>query len=259
MSNKISVVINTYNAGKYLKIVLDSVRAFDEVVVCDMESVDDTINIATQYGCKIVTFPKGEHRICEPARDFAIHSASNDWVLVVDADEIVPAALRQYLYDYIDKSGDKVALAIPRINLFMDKEARDLPDYQLRFFKKDLAKWHPVIHSRPEIDGKIGKVPNKRVLSFRHLDNPSVSSRINKIDRYSDYEVGKRCNRRYGLFDLAFRPMWFFIKSYILGRGFLDGVRGIIKAYLAMVYQIVFVSKIIENQTHDNQSNTLLK
>ena len=62
----ISVVINTYNAEKHLIQVLDSVKDFDEVVVCDMESTDNTIGIAQSFGCRITTFPKGNITIVEP-------------------------------------------------------------------------------------------------------------------------------------------------------------------------------------------------
>ena len=84
--NKISVVINTYNAETFLQEVIDAVKDFDEVLICDMESTDRTLDIARQNGCRIVTFPKANHKSAEPARTFAIQSASSDWVLVVDAD-----------------------------------------------------------------------------------------------------------------------------------------------------------------------------
>ena len=61
MEQKISVVINTYNAEAKLAKVLDTVKDFYEVVICDMESTDSTLDIARKYNCKIVTFPKGEH------------------------------------------------------------------------------------------------------------------------------------------------------------------------------------------------------
>lgn len=83
----ISVVINTYNEAKNLQECLDSVKGFDEIVVCDMESTDETVEIARRNGCKTIIFPKGSHTICEPARNTAIQSASNPWVLVLDADE----------------------------------------------------------------------------------------------------------------------------------------------------------------------------
>ena len=85
---KISVVINTYNAEQHLQRVLDAVKDFDEVLVCDMESTDSTLEIAQKNGCRIVTFPKADHKSAEPARTFAIQSASSPWVLVVDADEM---------------------------------------------------------------------------------------------------------------------------------------------------------------------------
>ena len=70
--NKISVIINTYNAEQHLRKVLDSVKDFDEVVVCDMESTDATLDIARKYGCRGVTFERKDYNIVEPAREFAI-------------------------------------------------------------------------------------------------------------------------------------------------------------------------------------------
>ena len=78
--NKISVVINTYNAERDLAQVLEAVKNFDEVLICDMESTDSTLDIARQYGCRIVTFPKANHKSAEPARTFAIQSAAYPWV-----------------------------------------------------------------------------------------------------------------------------------------------------------------------------------
>lgn len=74
----ISVVINTYNAERHLAECLEAVKDFDEIVVCDMESTDRTVEIAQRYGCKIVTYPKGDCVSAEPARTFAIQSASSD-------------------------------------------------------------------------------------------------------------------------------------------------------------------------------------
>ena len=66
-ANKISVVINTFNAALHLKRVINAVKDFDEVLVCDMESTDDTVRIAKENGCRVVTFPKAGHSIVEPA------------------------------------------------------------------------------------------------------------------------------------------------------------------------------------------------
>lgn len=253
---KISVVINTFNAEQHLAQVLESLTGFDEILVCDMESTDKTVAIASKYGCRIITFPKENHTICEPARDFAIHSAQNDWVLVVDADEIVPNALKNYLYDLISDKSFSDAVAIPRRNLFIGKPINDTPDYQLRFFRKDKAFWPPVIHARPEVDGKVIEIPaSRKDLYLVHLDDPDINSRLTKINRYTDYEVPKRRNKHYGTGKLLFRPMWFFIRSYIFGKGYRDGKRGIIKAYMAMIYQVTLMSKIIENDIREREGN----
>lgn len=256
-NQKISVVLNTYNAEEHLREVLDSVKDFDEIVICDMESTDTTRDIAADYGCKIVIFPKGEHKICEPARDFAIHSASNDWVLVVDADEIVPSGLRRYLYEKIN-SGFEGSLAVPRQNRFIGSAIHGTPDYQLRFFRQSRAKWPPVIHARPETEKPIENVPaDKPDFYLEHLDDASLSSQFDKKNRYSDYEVPKRMNKHYGTMSFLFRPLWFFLRTLIIGGAYKDGRRGIINAYMAMIYQIMLISKVTERQIRE--SNKLAK
>ena len=84
-----------------------------------MESTDNTVDIAREHGCKIVTFPKANHKSAEPARTFAIQSATSDWVLVVDADEVVSESLRSYLYHFIKDPGKIRGLYIPRKNFTM--------------------------------------------------------------------------------------------------------------------------------------------
>ena len=80
--NRISVVINTYNAEQHLAAVLESVKDFDEVLICDMESTDTTLDIARQYGCRIITFERKQYNIVEPAREYAIHEAKHEWVFI---------------------------------------------------------------------------------------------------------------------------------------------------------------------------------
>lgn len=158
--NGISVVINTYNASCHLQQVLDTVKGFDEVVVCDMESTDDTLDIAKRNGCKIVVFPRGSYQICEPARQTAIDAASCKWVLVVDADELVTPALKQYLYSLIGKENAPLGLYVPRKSRFMGRFMHCFyPDYQLRFFIRKDTVWPAVIHADPIIKGRIEKIP----------------------------------------------------------------------------------------------------
>lgn len=252
--HRISVVINTYNAAEHLTEVLESVKPFDEILVCDMESTDETIKIARRFGCRIVTFPKGNCNICEPARNFAIQSASYDWVFVVDADEIIPQSLHDYLYDKIADNSFRDALAIPRINRFMGETFKAKTDYQVRFFRKDAVNWPETIHSNPEIDGKIIRLSAKEKYSLHHLDDPPVAKRLKKLNVYTDYDSEKRIGKRYGYFKVLVRPIWFFVRDFLLQRGFRHGKQGILQAYFTSVYQIMLMAKIFEKQTADKDS-----
>lgn len=244
----ISVVINTYNAERHLKEVLEAVKGFDEILVCDMESTDSTINIAGEYGCRIVTFPRGEVNIVEPAREFAIHEAKNEWVLVVDADEIVPPQLQKYLYEYIKDANNADGLLIPRKNFFMGKFMRcHYPDYILRFFRKDKTHWPPIIHCSPEVDGRVDRIDKSRKeLAFIHKADDTVSFRLQKTDQYTENEIPKRANKPYGTMALMTRPLVFFFKTYILKGAILDGKPGFIKAVLEAYYQFIMLAKIEE-------------
>ncbi|ADV42569.1 glycosyltransferase family 2 protein [Bacteroides helcogenes] len=247
---KISIVINTYNAEKHLKEVLESVKGFDEILVCDMESTDHTIKIAQEYGCKIVTFEKKNYNIVEPARQFAIEQTSHSWVLVVDADEVVTKELRDYLYANISREDCPDGILIPRKNYFMGKFMHCYyPDHILRFFKKEKTYWPPIIHVSPEVKGTLYKIPPKRKeLAFEHLANDLVSDIVRKTNDYTENEVTKKAHKHYTVFALLHRPLFRFFKGYILKQGFRDGVPGFIRACLDGYYQFVMVAKILERQ-----------
>ena len=243
----ISVVINTYNAERHLRHVLESVKGFDEIVVCDMESTDNTLSIAKEYGCKTITFPKGNITIVEPARDFAIQSASHPWVLVVDADEIVPKELREYLYNHIKQENPADGIYIPRRNYFMGRFMHALyPDYILRFFRKEKTEWPAIIHTQPIVKGMVTHAPKKHGVWFEHLANDSISDRLRKTDIYTEYECEKKSNKHYNAWHFIIRPTHRFFKNYIIKGGLRDGIPGFIYACLEATYQVVMMGKLRE-------------
>lgn len=253
MDNKISVVINTYNAQQHLEKVLESVKDFDEVVVCDMESTDDTLKIAEQYGCKIVTFPKANHKSAEPARTFAIQSAKHKWVLVVDADEIITPELREVLYTKISLPNCPEGLYIPRKNMFMGMFVRDFHyDYQLRFFIREGTEWPPFVHTFPIIQGRVEKLKaNNKEACMLHLMDETMHEYMEKMNLYTDNEVEKKRDKGYGVGALLWRPFWRFFKKYFMDGSYRMGTRGLIRAMMAGVYQFILVSKIIEKRYRD--------
>lgn len=215
-----------------------------------------TRDIATEFGAKIVIFPKGDLTICEPARDFAIHSASNEWVLVVDADELVTTELREYLYNHVN-SGSTDTLRIGRRNRFMGDFFTNSPDYQTRFFRQSTTTWPPIIHCLPETTDKVSKIPARRKELFLvHLDDPWMSDKFSKMNRYTDQEVPKRVDRKhYGTVKLLVKPVWAFLRSLFIDGSIRDGRRGILKAYSSMVYQIMLISKVTEHQIRKPDSD----
>lgn len=255
---KISVVINTYNAEKYLKEVLESAKDFDEIVICDMESTDKTKEIAEKYNCRIAIFKRNGYTIAEPARTFAIQQAAYPWVLMVDADEVISEALRKYLYDYIQKPNCDSGIYIPRKNFFMNTFLHGgYPDRQLRFFKRDGTVWPPHVHSMPIVQGTVYKIPAKyKDLALIHLANDSITTFVKKTNEYTDNELEKKKHKNYGILALLYRPLIRFFKVYVLKGGFKDGVPGFINACLLSHYQFIMVAKIIERRRSTDRVKT---
>lgn len=249
---KISVVINTYNSQKHLEKVLDSVKDFDQIVVCDMKSQDDTRQIAEKYNCKVVDCPR--YQYVEPAREFAIAQADNNWILVIDSDEVVPEKLKQYLYQVAQK-GELSGLYIPFKNYFIDKFSTSAyPDFKLRFFKKEGAFWPETIHSTVKVSGKVGKIPReKRYLAAEHLANDSVEVILKKNNIYSSADAKDKKNKKIGWMKLLFSPMFWFVKYFFIKKGFLDGKRGFIFACLKAQYKFSSLAKIYEYQQNNKK------
>ncbi|MDY3858489.1 MAG: glycosyltransferase family 2 protein [Muribaculaceae bacterium] len=250
-NRKITVIVHTYNAGATLARVLPTLTGFDEILVVDMESTDSTVDLARRYRARVVTFPRGEHRIVEPARQFGIDHASNPWVLEVDADELVTPELIRYLRELVSRPDAPDGLYIPRRNFFMGKEMKcGYPDMILRFFRRDRCTWPPEIHSVPRIDGRVDRIPaSRRELAFIHLANESVHSRAAKHLTYSDYEADRKARRRRcPAFDLFWRPAYIFFRKYFLKGGWRDGRPGLVLSVQGACNEALICCKLIERR-----------
>ena len=231
----ISVVINTYNAERHLAECLEAVKDFDEIVVCDMESTDRTVEIAQRYGCKIVTYPKGDCVSAEPARTFAIQSASSEWVLVVDS---------------MSQTTISSKSLTARLNKIFGVYNRGWSnDYQLRFFIREGTEWPPYVHTFPKVNGRVEKAP--RQYKMLHLADETTVQLIAKMNQYTDSEVDKKADRGFGVVALFTRPLFRFIASFFFRGGFRNGKRGLLGAIQEVIYQLVLVSKIIEKKLRE--------
>ncbi len=152
----ISAVVNTLNEERHIEACLESLSWVDEIVVVDMQSFDRTVELARRFTDRIYFHEQVGY--VEPARNFAIGQATGSWVLVLDADERVPALLAKRLRDIAEQDAPYAAVLIPRKNHFCGlwlTDPNSFPDHQTRFFRKNDVTWSDVIHSQPEVRGEV--------------------------------------------------------------------------------------------------------
>lgn len=233
----ISVVINTYNAQAYLEQVLESLKDFDQIVVCDMYSLDRTPDIAREHSCTLIRHPYCGG-ICEPARNAAIAAARGPWVLVVDADELIPDTLRKALYALIESPRPPEGLYIPRKNHFHGRFMHaTYPDYVLRFFRKDAVFWPSYLHAVPSIRGRTEYLDKRnRDLAIVHLEEKSAFGRLRKHILYKRNDT-KHKYGNYSALRLLSGCVARFIKYYFIKGGWKDGRAGLEYALLFSYYR----------------------
>ncbi len=249
---KLSVVINTKNSADTLKKTLQSVKFADEIVVVDMHSTDETVDIARQFTENI--FQHEDVGYVEPARNFAINKASHDWILLVDSDEVVSPALKNYIERILAAREQSDVYLIPRKNIIFGQKLNYSgwwPDYQPRLFKKDHINWPDRIHQHPALEGEVQKVPPQESLAIIHYNYDDVSSYLQRFDRYTSIQAE---NESQGYVQRVNPPAMInsffkeFCKRFFVFEAYKDNVVGTSLSFLQSIYQLVVQLKIWELQ-----------
>jgi len=242
---KCSAIIHTRNADKYLEEVISCLKDFDEIMVVDMESSDRTLEIAQREGCRIEKFPPCG--FVEPARDFAMRQAKNEWVFFVDADEIVTQEMIMWLREFLKNPNDTKGVYVPRKNGFLNSWKRnDYPDYQLRLLNRDHSEWPAHIHSRPIVNGHTYAIPpSRKELALIHKA-PALSEVMERMNRYTSFETERNRGKRITLLKLIIKPTFRFIKAYLLKGGFREGIAGYMSAKNDAIYKYFALCKAYE-------------
>ena len=253
---KISVVINTLNEETNLPKALGSIKSFaDEIVVVDMKSDDQTVEIAKKLGARVFEHKKTGY--VEPARNFALGKAKGDWILILDADEEVSVKLALKLKKIASKpSADYYRL--PRKNIIFGKwikHSRWWPDYNIRFFRKGSVSWSEIIHSVPTTKGKgldLDAVEGNAVI---HNHYSSISQYVDRMNRYTSEHAKNSVAEGYKFDwqDLIKRPANEFVSRYFQGEGYKDGVHGLALAGLQASSELVMYLKIWEKSNFKEQ------
>ncbi|MGB8771489.1 MAG: glycosyltransferase family 2 protein [Candidatus Korobacteraceae bacterium] len=238
----LSVAIVAMNEEAIIGQTLESVRWADEIVLVDSGSTDRTCDIARQYGAKVLlrAWPGFSQQ-----KSYAFDNCTQDWILSLDADEVVTLELAEEIRAVIGNPNALNAYWIPRKNLFLGKWTRFggfYPDPKLRLFRRGRgfmtgAEPHPRIDLKPGFDQRTERLKNPMV----HDAYPTLASYMAHMNRYSS--TGAKAavaegHRGFSILDIVLRPMATFIYNYFFRLGFLDGREGL----LLHLYHAVYVS-----------------
>ncbi len=225
----LSVIIITKNEAHAIGECLASISWADEIIVVDSGSTDDTVAICKSFGAKVtVTDWIG----FGPQKNRALALATGEWVLSIDADERVSAALRQEIENAIANPSNNSAFRMPRLSSYCGQFIRHSgwwPDYITRLFLR--KKGHisnDLVHEHVIVDGITASLSSPLL----HISYINLEEVLEKTNRYSTdgavmaYSRGKRST----LSSAVAHGMWAFIRTYILRCGFLDGKMGFILA-----------------------------
>lgn len=224
----LSVIIITKNESAHIGGCLQSVAWADEIIVLDSGSVDDTVDLCRAVTDKVYSTDWQGFGI---QKQRALDKATGDWVLSIDADEIVTPELKLEIQQAI-QIGDMNGFEIPRLSNYCGRQMRHggwFPDYVLRLFRRDCGRFTDhVVHERIVVDGNTDRL-NTPFLHDAFVDFEEV---LHKVNNYSTlgatvlYERGVRSSLRKAIM----KGVWTFIRTYFLKAAFLDGQQGLMLA-----------------------------
>jgi glycosyltransferase involved in cell wall biosynthesis len=235
---KISAAIITCNEERNISRAMESLRCCDEIIVIDSGSVDRTPEIAANFGARVIDSPwSGYAR----QKNLAAEKAANDWILSIDADEALSEALEGEIWQ-IKKNGPQFdGYTVPRLPQYLGRwilHSGWYPDRKIRLFDRRKAKWvGEFVHESVVVDGTVGHL-NADLL---HFTCDSISEHLKTMDRYTTLAAQEIVSRgvKVGWTQLLLDPGWTFWNTFILKRGFLDGVEGLAIAQMAALYNFV--------------------
>ncbi|OGY22369.1 MAG: hypothetical protein A3A65_04405 [Candidatus Chisholmbacteria bacterium RIFCSPLOWO2_01_FULL_49_14] len=249
----LSVVLATYNEEKNITSCLKSVKGFaDELIVVDGSSTDQTREIARRLGAKVI---KTENLpMFHTNKQMAIEAASGDWILQLDADEIVSKELERKIRKIIKTESPASAFAIPRKNYFLGRWLRkggQYPDNVIRLFKRGKARFpQKSVHEQLEVDGEVKKLTGHLI----HHTAPTLARYVNSANRYTSLTAQELKQQRIKLSPqqtfkfVVFKPCRTFFLNYVRHKGFMDGFPGFVFALFSGLHWPIAYMKYWEQE-----------
>jgi len=247
---KLSVTLAVYNEEKFLGRCLDSIKDIaDEIIVVDGKSMDKTTDIAKKYKAKIITTTnKANFHI---NKKMANDNASGEWILQLDADEVVSPELKKEIKETVGSNPLENGFWIPRANFFLGKFLKKggaHPDYTLRLYRKSFGNLPAKsVHEQAVVEGKLGFLKN----NLLHYNNPTFGIYIEKrLNRYTDL-MAKEVKGgfvRNVFWNPLFDSRQGFLFIYFRHLGFLDGFPGFVWALFSALHFPIAYFKSVEKK-----------
>jgi len=238
----VSVCVTTKNVEDTIGICLDSVEDFaEEIVVLDCNSTDDTIDICESYTNNIYQHEfEGFTKLFETA----ISKASNEWVLLLDADEEVSRSLKEEIIEKLS-SPDAVAYKVPfKTNMFGGWVKTNTTKPSLAM-SKAITFEEDYIHPQMTVKEEYGQDVKKLSGHINHYTYDRVSEYMEKFDQYTALEALRKfeSDKRYKLYQALAKGFGVCFYHLIFNKSLLDGYRGLLFATMSFQYQLVTYSK----------------
>lgn len=270
----VSIIIPVRNEAHNLSRCLASIAWADEIFVVDSQSTDGSVEIAENYGAHVVQFHF--NGVWPKKKNWALENLSfrNEWVFILDADEVLPANAEQEFREAVTSSNRGIdGYWINRRFMFMNKWLRHAysPNWNLRLFRHRSGRYERLVDIATdsgdnEVHEHIRVYGETRLLRCKmdHYAFPSVEVFVEKHNRYSNWEARVALSptkksgypqnfrvklRRYfkqASQKLPCRPLLRFFYVYVWQRGFLDGYEGYYFARLHAMYEFLCIIKLFE-------------
>jgi glycosyltransferase involved in cell wall biosynthesis len=241
--HRLSVVVVTLNEERNIVDCLRSAPFADEIVVLDSRSEDRTVELARDFTDKVyLTDFEGYGKL----KREAVEKATGDWILSIDADERVTPDLAEEILAAVRADDGCAGYLIPRKTQFLGRwmvHGGWYPGHVLRLFRRDVGEFtDSLVHEYVSIRGRVGRLRS----DLLHFSDPDLRHYLRKLDKFTSLSADEllQAGRKVGLLDLTLRPLFTFLKMYVLRRGFLDGIHGLILGLLSSVHVLVKYAKL---------------
>jgi len=230
---KITALIITYNEIGYIEKCIASISFADEIIVVDSYSTDGTYEYLLNHPkVRVIQNP---FKNFTAQKSFTLKQATNDWVLFLDADEVVPENLKNEIRATINNNPKHVAYWFYKKFMFQKERLRFSgwqTDKNYRLFRKSKVNFSNkrIVHETLDIVGTTGILKNK-LTHYCYKEYEVYKNKMMLYGRLKAKEAFNK-NKRFSYALLLIKPMWKFFNSYILRLGFLDGKKGIVICHL---------------------------